>query len=239
MNGQWGSLMHMYINDVEVEAQPGDVLLDVAKKNNCHIGYICGGSGICQSCFVYVHKGMDCLTERSDIEKAFISGSLADAGGRLACQTRIVKDGEIRILSRAEMFRRIVLGLNVPEFVSYAQTIGYNVVNQLPSGIGNIVNRVRDGQLNPITSIRNIAGGIGLASRLAGKNVFDALPFLQAPANMVGAGSKGLLEGASNTLCSISGGKLHLPGAACKSCEEETAPVERVHIKASSVKKQG
>lgn len=229
--------MRIYINDVEVEAQPGDVLLDAAKKNNCHIGYICGGSGICQSCFVYVQKGMDCLSERNDIEKAFISGKLADAGGRLACQTRIVKDGEIRVLSRAETLRRIVVGLKISDFVSYAQTIGYNVVNQLPSGIGNIVDRFRQGQLNPVQSLQNIAGGIEPASRLAGKNAFDALPFLQAPVNMVGSGAKGLFENASDTLCTLSDGTLHLPGTTCRSCED-TTPVERVHIKASSVKNE-
>ncbi|MCG8342324.1 MAG: (2Fe-2S)-binding protein [Chlorobiales bacterium] len=228
--------MRMYINDMPCEAQPGDILLDVAKQSKSHIGYICGGSGVCQSCFVYVEEGMDCLSERSDVEKAFISDKLTEAGGRLACQAKIVKDGTIRVLSRAEMFRRIVLGLNVPGFVTYAQTIGYNVINQLPSGIGNIVNRVREGKLNPVTSIQNIAKGLGPASQLVSRNIFETLPFLQAPANMVGAGTKGLIDSASNTLCNISGGTLHLPGTTCQSCEEEPA-VERVHIKASLAKK--
>ncbi|PWW81358.1 MULTISPECIES: 2Fe-2S iron-sulfur cluster-binding protein [Prosthecochloris] len=228
--------MRIHINDMPCEAQPGDILLDVAKQNKCHIGYICGGSGVCQSCFVYVQEGMDHLSERSDVEKAFISDKLTDAGGRLACQTRIIKDGPVRILSRAEMFRRIVLGLKVTDFVTYAQTIGYNVVNQLPSGIGNIFSRVREGKLNPVTSIQNIGKGLGPAAQLIGKNVFDTFPFLQAPVNMAGAGATGLLEGASSTLCNVSGGKLHLPGTTCKSCEDDT-PVERVHIKASSSKK--
>lgn len=228
--------MRIYINDMPCEAQPGDILLDIAKQNKCHIGYICGGSGVCQSCFVYVQEGMDYLSERSDVEKAFISDKLTEAGGRLACQTRIIKDGPVRILSRAEMFRRIVLGLNVPGFVAYAQTIGYNVVNQLPSGIGNIVSRVREGKLNPVTSIQNIGKGLGPVSQLIGRNIFETFPFLQAPVNMAGAGTAGLLESASSTLCNISGGKLHLPGSTCKSCEDEPA-VERVHIKASPAKK--
>ena len=228
--------MRIYINDMPCEAQPGDILLDVAKQNKCHIGYICGGSGVCQSCFVYVQEGMDCLSERSEVEKAFISDKLTEAGGRLACQTKIIKDGNIRVLSRAEMFRRIVLGLNVSGFVTYAQTIGYNVINQLPTGIGNIVNRVRDGKLNPVTSIQNIANGLGPASQLVGRNVFEILPFLQGPLNMVGASTKSLLDGTSNLLCSVSGGILHLPGASCKSCENEPL-IERVHIKASPAKK--
>ncbi len=228
--------MRIYINDRPCEAQPGDILLDVAKQNKCHIGYICGGSGVCQSCFVYVQDGMDCLSERSDVEKAFISDKLTEAGGRLACQTKIIKDGNLHVLSRAEMFRRIVLGLNVPSFVTYAQTIGYNVVNQLPSGIGNIVNRVREGRLNPLTSIQNIGRGLGPASQLVSRNIFETLPFLQGPVNMVGAGTKGLFDMASNALCRVSGGSLHLPGTTCETCVDEPQ-IEKVHIKASPAKK--
>ncbi|MCW8815899.1 MAG: (2Fe-2S)-binding protein [Chlorobium sp.] len=228
--------MRIYINDRPCEAQPGDFLLDVAKQNKCHIGYICGGSGVCQSCFVYVKEGMDCLSEPNKVEKAFISDKLTEAGGRLACQTRIMKDGAVRVLSRAEMLRRIVVGLQVPEFITYAQTIGYNVVNQLPTGVGHTFNRVREGQLNPLTSIRNIANGLGPASRLVGRNIFETFPFLQGAVDLAGVGAKGLIDNTSNALCNFSGGSLHLPGASCESCGDEP-PVERVHIKASAAKK--
>ena len=228
--------MRIHINDRPCEAQPGDILLDVAKRNKCHIGYICGGSGVCQSCFVYVQEGMDCLSERGDIEKAFISDKLTEAGGRLACQTRIIKDGAIRVQSRAEMFRRIVLGLNVSGFVTYAQTIGYNVVNQLPSGIGNIVSRVREGRLSPLTSIQNIGKGIGPASELVSRNIFETFPFIQGTANLLGTGTKGLVDTASSALCNVSGGNLHLPGTTCDTCDDEPQ-IERVHIKTSPTKK--
>ena len=228
--------MRIYINDRPCEAQPGDILLDVAKQNKCHIGYICGGSGVCQSCFVYVQEGMNCLSERNDTEKAFIADKLAEAGGRLACQSRIVKDGDLRVLSRAEMLRRTVLGLNVSSFVTYAQTIGYNVVNQLPSGIGNIINRVRDGKLNPVTSIQNIGKGLGPASQLIGRNIFETFPFIQGSVNFLGTGTKNLLDTTSDILCNVSGGNLHLPGTTCNTCAGEP-PIERVHIKASPAKK--
>ncbi|WP_322113762.1 2Fe-2S iron-sulfur cluster-binding protein [Prosthecochloris sp. SCSIO W1101] len=96
--------MRIHINDMPCEAQPGDILLDVAKQNKCHIGYICGGSGVCQSCFVYVQEGMDHLSEQSGVEKAFISDKLTDAGGRLACQTRIIKDGPVRYYPERKCF---------------------------------------------------------------------------------------------------------------------------------------
>lgn len=221
--------MVIYINDKAYEARPGDLLLDVAKKNKAHIGYICGGGGICQSCFVYVREGMDCLSEKSSVENAFISDKLQEAGGRLACQTKIVKEGNIRLLSRAEQLRRIVLGLNIPGFISYAQTIGYNVFNQLPSGVGNIVSRVQEGKIDPGRSLQNIAMGIGPAALLAGNTIMENFSFLEGPVTLVSNGAKGVVDAASDTVCQISGGRLHLPGASCKTCEE--APViERVQI---------
>lgn len=80
--------MIIYINDKACEAQKGDILLEVARRNKCHIGYICGGNGICQSCFVTVSEGMEHLSKPGSDEKAFISDRLFEAGGRLACRTR-------------------------------------------------------------------------------------------------------------------------------------------------------
>ncbi|ASQ90797.1 chlorosome protein J [Prosthecochloris sp. GSB1] len=228
--------MRILINDRECEADTGDLLLDVAQRNKCHIGYICGGSGICQSCFVYVKQGMDCLSPRTEVEKAFISEKLAGVGGRLACQTTIVRDGSVTVLSRAEHLRRIVVGLNVSGFVTYAQTIGYNVVNQLPSGVGNIVERIRSGHLNPATSIRNVAKGAGQATGLIGRTVEENLPFIQGPARFAGDASKAVYDVASNTLCAVSGGRLHLPGGSCDAHKTQPA-IEKVQITARTVKK--
>ncbi len=230
--------MSIVINDKPCEAEPGDLLLDVAQRSKSHIGYICGGSGICQSCFVYVEEGMDCLSRRTDVEKAFISDTLAEAGGRLACQTTIVKEGPVRVLARAEHLRRIVLGLHLRDFITYAQTIGYNVVNQLPSGVGNIVERIREGRLDPIRSLQNIGKSAGHAGELVGKTVTDALPFVQTSASLAGNASKTLYDVASNTLCSVSGGQLHLPGATCAAHEDTPVTVEKVEITARAAKKQ-
>ncbi len=227
--------MVIYINDKACEAHPGDLLLDVAKQHNCHIGYICGGSGICQSCFVYVKEGADCLSEPGRVEQAFISDKLREAGGRLACQTKIVKEGTVRVLSRAEQLRRIVLGLNIPDFITYAQTIGYNVVNQLPSGAGNIVSRIQQGTITPARSLQNIAMGIGPAAQFAGSTIMDSFSFLQGPVNLVGNGAKGILDAASDTVCRISGGRLHLPGTTCRTCEDNPV-IERVQITTGKTK---
>ncbi|HWQ26313.1 MAG TPA: 2Fe-2S iron-sulfur cluster-binding protein [Chlorobaculum sp.] len=222
--------MIIYINDRPCETQVGDLLLSTAKNNKAHIGYICGGNGICQSCFVYVKEGAECLSQPSEEEKAFISDKLFQEGGRLACQTVIVKEGAIRVISRAEYFRRIVLGLNIPGFITYAQTIGYNVVNKLPSGAANVFTRVREGRLNPIDTLGKIASGLGPASLLAANNFVETFSFMQAPVNLVAGGAKGVLDTTSGVLCTVSGGRLHLPGSTCATHDGTPPAIERVTI---------
>lgn len=221
--------MKIIINDKPCEAQVGDRLLDVAQQNKAHIGYICGGSGICQSCFIYVEEGMECLSTKGDTENAFISDVLAQAGGRLACRTTIIKEGNIRILTRAEQLRRTVLGLNVPGFVSYAQTIGYNVVNQLPKGIGDIVGRARKGQLDPVKSLQHIAQGIGHATLLIGNTIFETVPLLNNAASAVTSTAGSALSMVTGSLGSLT--EAMVPKAA--PAEEIT----RVQIRTSPKKK--
>jgi len=224
--------MIIYINDRPCEAKVGDLLLNTAKQNKSHIGYICGGNGICQSCFVYVLEGADCLSAPGEDEKAFISDRLFAEGGRLACRATIVKEGTIRVLTRAEKFRRIVLGLNVPGFITYAQTIGYNVTNKLPSGVSNIVSRVQSGRLNPVDTIGKIAGGLGPASQLVYNTFIENFPFMQAPVNLVSGVGKGALDTASGALCAVSGGRLHLPGSTCATHDKPAVAIERITISA-------
>jgi chlorosome envelope protein J len=217
--------MIIFINDKPCEAKTGDLLLKVAQDHECHIGYICGGNGICQSCFVYVKEGMECLSAPNNIEKAFISDKLFQEGGRLGCQSVIVKEGNLRVLSRAEHLRRLVLGLNVPGFITYAQTIGYNVVNKLPEGAGNLFDRIKKGQMSPVDSLGKIGNGVVQASHLVSSTVMETLPFLQYPATILAEGAKGVLSGASNMICTVSGGRLHLPGTACSCGETKKNPV--------------
>jgi len=203
--------MIIYINDKACEAESGSLLLHAAQDNKAHIGCICGGNGICQSCFVYVREGAELLSPPSDEEKAFISDKLFKEGGRLACQTVITGEGTIRVLTRAEHLRRIVLGLNVPGFITYAQTIGYNVTTKLPGGASNVIDRVRGGKLNPLESVGKIAGGIGYGANLAVHTALDTLPVLQAPYSFVSGALQGpvsFISGALQTPVSIISGAL-------------------------------
>ncbi|NTV93228.1 MAG: 2Fe-2S iron-sulfur cluster binding domain-containing protein [Chlorobiaceae bacterium] len=195
--------MIIYINDKPCETKVGDLLLSVAQQHKSHIGYICGGNGICQSCFVYVKEGAECLSDPGEEEKTFISARLLNEGGRLACRTIIKKEGRISVLSRAENLRRIVVGLNVPGFITYARTIGYNVVNQLPGGAVNVFTRVRDGRINPAKTLGKIGDGLGHASLLVMHTFLETFPFMQGPATMASEGFNGIADTASKAICSL------------------------------------
>ncbi|MEI6692698.1 MAG: 2Fe-2S iron-sulfur cluster-binding protein [Chlorobium sp.] len=217
--------MIIYINDRPCEAQVGDLLLKVAQKQKCHIGYVCGGNGICQSCFVYVKEGSECLSAPSDMENAFISDKLFQEGGRLACQSIIVKQGNLKVLSRAEYLRRLVLGLNVPGFVTYAQTIAYNVVNKLPDGASNILDRIKDGKMTPADSLSNIGKGLVQGSLLVADTFMKTFPFMEYPLSSIAEGTRGVYNSAANLVCNVSGGCLHLPGTDDSFCESHKTPV--------------
>jgi len=223
--------MIIFINDKPCEAKTGDLLLKVAQHHECHIGYICGGNGICQSCFVYVKEGMESLSAPNDIEKAFISDKLFQEGGRLGCQSVIVKEGNLRVISRAEHLRRLVLGLNVPGFITYARIIGYNVFNKLPDGAGNLFDRIKKGQMSPVDSLGKIGNALVQASHLVPVTVMETFPFLQYPGTILAEGAKGVLNGASELMCNVSRGGLHLPGTSCCCDETKKNPVlEPVNI---------
>lgn len=217
--------MIISINDKPCEGKVGDLLLKVAQANKSHIGCICGGNGICQTCFVYVKEGSECLSPPTLEEKAFISDKLFQEGGRLACRTVIVKEGSIRVLSRAEYLRRLVLGLNVPGFITYAQTVGYNVVNKLPDGAGNLFYRFKGGNLNPGDSLRKIGNGLAYGSLLATTTFMETFPFMQYPASILTKGVSGVFKSAGEVVCTVSGGRLHLPGTDNSCCGTNKTPV--------------
>ena len=206
------------INDKPCEGQVGELLLKVAQLNKSHIGCVCGGNAICQSCFVYVKEGSECLSPPSLEEKAFISDKLFEEGGRLACRTVIVKEGTITVLSRAEYLRRLVLGFKVPEVITYAQTIGYNVTNKLPDGAANLFNRVKEGRVSPGDSLKKIGSGLAYGSLFASTAFMETFPFMQYPVSILTDGVKGVFTGATDVASKFTGGCLRLPGTDTTCC---------------------
>jgi ferredoxin len=94
------------INDVEMPAKVGEKLLGVARRNAAHIGFVCDGNGVCQTCQCRVLAGADQLSPPSEAELAWMPERRLAEGHRLACQTVIRGSGSIRLITKAEELRR-------------------------------------------------------------------------------------------------------------------------------------
>ena len=81
------TLVRFLPDDVSVEADVGDLLLDVALEAGIFVPAACGGSGACAQCKVKVVSGS---VEALMTEK--LQASLRDAGYVLACQSRLIGD---------------------------------------------------------------------------------------------------------------------------------------------------
>ncbi len=102
------------INDVEYNGEIGERLIDVARRNGAHIGFVCDGAGFCQTCVCRVTHGAENLSEPNDKERTWHSDEWLDAGMRLACQTTIRGGGTVELTSRAEELRRQVVAIFAP-----------------------------------------------------------------------------------------------------------------------------
>jgi ferredoxin len=110
------------INDVAYEANPGERLLDVARRNGAHIGFVCDGQGICQTCQCRVLDGAQHLNKLSKAEEIWFPQSRIANGNRLACQTAMRGPGPVRLLTLAEELRRQTLNvINPPRGTSAAE----------------------------------------------------------------------------------------------------------------------
>ena len=75
---------------VSIDANPGEKLLDVARKANVAIDAPCSGNGVCGKCRVRLASGaLDASINRHISEEEYA------AGWRLACLASVVGDAEI------------------------------------------------------------------------------------------------------------------------------------------------
>ncbi len=100
-------MRNLIINDELVEADLGEGLLAVARRNRSHIGFVCDGNGLCTTCEYRIMDGAENLSEPNDIERTWIPTHRLEKGYRLACQSSLMGRGEVRILTRAEELRRL------------------------------------------------------------------------------------------------------------------------------------
>ncbi len=147
------------INDEVVEIEPGERILDVARRNALHIGFVCDGNGLCQMCECTVEQGMENLNPPTEAEEAWLTRWQIDQGSRLACQAALRGSGQVAVLTRAEDLRRQTMAVVNPpkdsehpylnDLLDHMMTISVEHVKRFPMNM--VYAMVRVWTLRPST----------------------------------------------------------------------------------------
>ena len=94
----------------EVENQPersgvvpeGTYLWDAAKRLGVHLKAECDGRGACDTCAVTILKGGEMLSTATSAEMHHLTDERRASGERLACQTRIQRNGELTVMVKKQ-----------------------------------------------------------------------------------------------------------------------------------------
>jgi chlorosome envelope protein I len=169
--------MTIVINDLSCGALLGQTLGKAARLNHSHVGYLCRGHGICQTCYVTVLQGRECLSPLSEIEHAFLSERQIFGGGRLACQAVIEHDGPVTILSRPEEVRRLLLS-NPLALFTYGADMGRDTASRIFPGIANLAGRIVRGEVSTKDSPGDILEAADTAMEIAVNAGSQVIPFM-------------------------------------------------------------
>ena len=85
---------------IELEAEEGNTLLEIALLNHIKLNHNCGGVCACTTCHIYVEKGMDLLAEMTEREEDYVDRARDPRlNSRLACQCDLMAtDGNIEVI---------------------------------------------------------------------------------------------------------------------------------------------
>ena len=172
--------MFVYINDKKFEAKTGERLIDTARKNHAHIGYFCGGNGICQTCYVKVTEGMHLLSPLNDREKAMLSDNLIEEGIRVACLTTLDKLGTVKLLTTVEEVKKTLEDKPL-EIIPYQAKMGWESLIKFPETIAMQAQRFSEGKLDTWQLITDIAGAVAGALELIGMAIQGTLVWQEKP----------------------------------------------------------
>ncbi|MCA9620189.1 MAG: 2Fe-2S iron-sulfur cluster binding domain-containing protein [Myxococcales bacterium] len=93
---------------LEVEAEAGASLLEVARKHGAPTGSHCGGVCACSKCHVYVSGDPETVSGMRDDERDMLDLAARELrpSSRLSCQARLVEgEGLCRVAISEESFR--------------------------------------------------------------------------------------------------------------------------------------
>ncbi|MBN2146169.1 MAG: DUF4445 domain-containing protein [Anaerolineales bacterium] len=128
-----------------VSCASGDTVLDVAQRAGIVLNATCGGEGVCGRCIIRVMAGQ--VSGYTPAENDLLGDELLQSGLRLACQTVILGDVRIHILSESLVTaqRTQTEGMNLP--VALAPAISAVDVQLPPPHLGDLrsdASRLRD-----------------------------------------------------------------------------------------------
>ena len=84
----------------------GSYLIDAARRLGVEIYDDCGRLGLCDKCAVTVKSGSEFLSEPTKAEIEQLSEERRKQGERLSCQAKIIKEGEIVIMTHEKKDER-------------------------------------------------------------------------------------------------------------------------------------
>lgn len=77
----------------ELEAQPGETILDVALRHHIEIEHACEKSCACTTCHVVVREGFDSLNESDELEDDMLDKAWGlEPESRLSCQAKVADE---------------------------------------------------------------------------------------------------------------------------------------------------
>jgi ferredoxin len=144
----------LILNDQELTTQIGEVVLNVARREAAHIGFVCDGNGLCQTCECRIMKGSEHVNPPNEVEQIWLTQEQIDEGRRLACQVSMRGPGPVEVLTRAEELRRKTESVfSPPAGTSLGENLG-----QLISSLMEInIEHVRRWPFNMFYSLSNTA----------------------------------------------------------------------------------
>lgn len=77
------------------DVEPGEDLLECLQRHGCPVNTSCGGNARCGLCRVTIEEGGGHLSPIQSEEIAHLGNVAKLIGGRLACQSRFVTEGEV------------------------------------------------------------------------------------------------------------------------------------------------
>ena len=151
---------NIYINNKKHETKQGERLIDVARKNHAHIGYFCGGNGLCQTCYVKVLEGMELLSPLSEREKALLSDTLVKEGHRVACLTTIEKPGTVKLRTTVEEVKTLFENDPGQLLYNYPAKMGRESFIKLGDTVSMQAKRFSEGKLDLIQLFKDVLGAV-------------------------------------------------------------------------------